>query len=221
MCGRFSQSQDLEDLRNEFRFIDEGLDDLVLTPRYNIAPSQLCPVIINEDGKIKLKMFKWGLIPFWAESEDKYFINARAESITEKASFKGLFHQHRCLVIADGFYEWTKANKHKIPFRITIKNQKLFGLAGLWNKWDKTFKPIYTFTILTVDSNELIGKIHNRMPLIIDKENYEIWLNPEKNEKEMKEIMQPTDSEKIDMYEVSTVVNNPDNDFLECIKPIK
>ncbi|MGI9533395.1 MAG: SOS response-associated peptidase [Thermodesulfobacteriota bacterium] len=221
MCGRFSQAQEIEDLLDEFPFIDKGFEDLILTPRYNIAPTQLGPVIINEDGKNKLKMFKWGLIPFWADSEDIYLINARTETVNEKSSFKGLFKKYRCLVVADGFYEWTKANKHKVPYRITLKDQKLFGFAGLWNKWDKGSRPIFTFTILTVNSNELVGKIHNRMPLIIDKDNYDIWLNPKKNEMEIKEIMQLTDSEKMDMYEVSTVVNNPDNDFLECIKPIK
>lgn len=220
MCGRYTLTKTLEEIQKEFGLIDEGFEDLVFQPRYNIAPSQQSPVVLNEEGKMKIKMLRWGLIPFYAESEDKYLINARAESVGEKAAFKGLFKNQRCLVVADGFYEWGKADGHKEPYRITLKDERLFTFAGLWNIWDKGSEPVHSFTIITVDSNDLVGMIHNRMPLIIDRSNHHIWLDPDKNEKELKEIMVPSRSSDMDMYRVSRVVNNPENETPDCIKPM-
>lgn len=218
MCGRFSQAKDLEELYNEFTFIDEPFDDII-QPRYNIAPSQLSPVIINENGSNKLKMFKWGLVPSWSKDTKIGYrmINARAETISEKPSFKKPFKSQRCLVIADGFYEWQKPDKNtKIPHRFIMKDRKLFAMAGLWDIWSKEKEHLYTFTIITTSENELMKPVHDRMPVILPKENREIWLNPESNEAELKELLVPYDSNKMDKYRVSDVVNSWKNDLPEC-----
>ena len=180
MCGRFSQAKDLEELYDEFTFIDEPFDDII-QPRYNIAPSQLSPVIINEEGKNKLRMFKWGLVPSWSKNTKIGYrmINARAETISEKPSFKKPFKSRRCLVIADGFYEWQRPDKKtKIPHRFIMKDRKLFAMAGLWDIWEKEAEPLYTFTIITTSENELMKPVHDRMPVILPKENRQIWLEP-------------------------------------------
>ena len=218
MCGRFSQAKDLEELYNEFTFIDEPFDDII-KPRYNIAPSQLSPVIINENGSNKLKMFKWGLVPSWSKDTKIGYsmINARAETISEKPSFKKPFKSQRCLVIADGFYEWQKPDKNtKIPHRFIMKDRKLFTMAGLWDVWKQDSDPLYTFTTITTSHNELMKPIHDRMPVILPKENRKIWLNPESNEAELKELLVPYDSNKMDKYRVSDVVNSWKNDLPEC-----
>ena len=218
MCGRFSQAKDLEELYNEFTFIDEPFDDII-QPRYNIAPSQLSPVILNTNGKNLLRMFKWGLVPSWSKDTKIGYrmINARAETISEKPSFKKPFISQRCLVIADGFYEWQKPDKNtKIPHRFIMKDRKLFTMAGLWDVWKKDSDPLYTFTIITTSDNELMKPIHDRMPVILPKENRKIWLNPESNKAELKELLVPYDSNMMDKYRVSDVVNSWKNDLPEC-----
>ncbi len=218
MCGRFSQAKDLEELYDEFTFIDEPFDDII-QPRYNIAPSQLSPVIINEDGNNKLRMFKWGLVPSWSKDTKMGYrmINARAETISEKPSFKKPFKSQRCLVIADGFYEWQKPDKKtKIPYRFTMKDKKLFAMAGLWDIWEKQDDPLYTFTIITTSENDLMRPVHDRMPVILPESNRQIWLDPKSNEAELKELLVPYDSNKMDSYRVSDVVNSWKNDLPEC-----
>lgn len=218
MCGRFSQAKDLEELYDEFTFIDEPFDDII-QPRYNIAPSQLSPVIINEDGNNKLRMFKWGLVPSWSKDTKMGYrmINARAETISEKPSFKKPFKSQRCLVIADGFYEWQKPDKKtKIPYRFIMKDKKLFAMAGLWEVWEKEDDPLYTFTIITTSENDLMRPVHDRMPVILPEGNRQIWLDPESNEAELKELLVPYDSNKMDSYRVSDVVNSWKNDLPEC-----
>ena len=223
MCGRFSLAKEMEDLVNQFGL---PFDDLVLNdlkPRYNIAPGQLSPVIIRED-KNKLKMFKWGLIPFWSKDTKIGYrmINARSETITEKNSFKNPFKNKRCLVIADGFYEWDRPDKKtKIPYRLVMKDREPFAMAGLWEVWEKKADPLYTFTIITTSENNLIKPIHDRMPVILPKDNREIWLDPKSNEAELKELLVPYDSNKMDMYRVSDIVNNARNDVPECIEQIE
>ena len=218
MCGRFSQAKDLQELYDEFTFIDEPFDDII-QPRYNIAPSQLSPVIINDNGKYKLRMFKWGLVPSWSKDTKIGYrmINARAESLSEKPSFKKPFKSQRCLIIADGFYEWQKPDKKtKIPFRFIMKDKKLFTMAGLWESWTRGDKPLHTFTIITTSENEIIKPVHDRMPVILPEANRQIWLDPKSNEAELKELLVPYDSNKMDSYRVSDVVNSWKNDLPEC-----
>ena len=224
MCGRFSQASEIEKIKDEFVHIDEGFDDIVLQPRYNIAPSQLSPVIINEDGKNKLRAFKWGLVPSWSKDTKIGYkmINARAETITEKNSYKKPFKSQRCLVVADGFYEWEKPDKKtKIPYRFVMKDKKPFAMAGLWDTWKKEEESLNSFTIITCSPNDLMEPIHNRMPVILPKLNQEIWLNPKSNEAELKELLVPYDSTKMECYRVSDIVNSWKNDVPECFEENK
>ncbi|NIP30329.1 MAG: SOS response-associated peptidase [Candidatus Dadabacteria bacterium] len=221
MCGRFSLASEIDEIMQQFTIIDEPFDD-VLKPRYNIAPSQLSPVVVNEDGKNKLKMFKWGLVPPWSKDTRIGFrmINARAETVEEKPSFKKPFKSQRCLVIADGFYEWKKQNNKKQPYRFVTSDGKPFAMAGLWEAWKKEAEPLYTFTIITTDNNELMEPVHDRMPVILPRTNQEIWMNLESNEAELKELLVPYDSNKMEYYRVSDIVNSWKNDVPECIMRI-
>ena len=176
-------------------------------------------MIINENDKNKLRMFKWGLVPSWSKDTKTGYrmINARAETISEKPSFKKPFKSKRCLVIADGFYEWQRPDKKtKIPYRFTMKDRKLFAMAGLWDTWNKGEKTLHTFTIITTSENEIMRPIHDRMPVILPDGNRQIWLNPESNEAELKELLVPYDSAKMDSYRVSDIVNSWKNDLPEC-----
>lgn len=222
MCGRFSLAKDIEELRTEFPFIDEGFEDIVLKPRFNIAPSQICPVIINDKGTVKIKMFSWGLVPYWAKDRNIGYkmINARSETVDEKPSYKKPFQTRRCLVPADGFFEWKKEGKSgKTPYRFIMKDKKPFTFAGLWEKWEKEDKPLYSFTILTCGPNDIMEPVHDRMPVILPETNREIWLNEEANKDELKELLVPHDPSKMEIYRVSNIVNSWKNDVPECIEP--
>ena len=168
MCGRYSFAPDLKIVNEHY---DISVNDGDLTPNYNCAPSQLLPVITN-DKSIGFNFFRWGLIPFWAKdiSIGNKFINARSETILEKPSFRNAFRQRRCLVPADAFYEWKQEVKEKIPYRIFLKNQNIFSMAGIWEKCKlPNGETIFSFAIITTQPNTLMTKIHNRMPVILDK----------------------------------------------------
>lgn len=224
MCGRFSLAKEIEELLQEFPFIREGFEDLVLKPRYNIAPSQQCPVIVNENGTIKLRTMLWGLVPHWAKDRNIGYkmINARAKTVDDKPSYKTSFRNRRCLVIADGFYEWKReTGKEKTPYRFMMKDKKPFAFAGLWDRWDKGDGPLDTFTIITCGPNELMEPVHNRMPVILPETNREIWLNERSNTEELRELLVPYDSSRMVMYRVSDIVNSWKNDVPECTNPVE
>lgn len=219
MCGRYSLSK-VESLEKRYKIAPIEFN---ITPRYNIAPTQKVPVIIN-DGVQKLVMFRWGLIPNWAKdiSIGYKMINARAETVDVKPSFKGLFQRRRCLIPADGFFEWKKANKRKTPYRILLKNEEIFSFAGLWDSWVSPQGEIINFfTIITTVANEVLSPIHDRMPVIMNREHEDDWLNNTiSNVKILKGLLEPYPSEElIKIYEVSSVVNSPGNDTIECLKP--
>lgn len=222
MCGRYTLTPEQKALQLEFKFTSAPTPH---EPRYNIAPSQPAPVIVREDENV-LKMMKWGLIPYWAEDPKIGFklINARAETITEKPSFKTAFKKRRCLVPADGFYEWEKgAGKQvKIPHRFVLKSGKLFSFAGLWDIWQTPEgKQLETFTIITTGPNELMKPVHDRMPVILHKEDEEFWLDPQADEKALLSLLKPYDSGLMEEYEVSIKVNSPKEDSPECVKPMR
>lgn len=219
MCGRFVKTTDKDDLQSRFGFEDPV--GVLLEPRYNIAPTQLHPVVIVQDDKRVLRMMKWGLVPHWAKEPGIGYkmINARAEGIEEKPSFRTPFRKRRCLVIANGFYEWKKLDpKTKVPYLIRLRSGKPFAFAGLWEKWDKGPEPLETFTIITTENNELIEPIHNRMPVILHEKDESLWLDPElKDPEKLIPLLKPYPSEEMELYEVSTIVNSPRNDVPECI----
>ncbi|NUM78041.1 SOS response-associated peptidase [candidate division KSB1 bacterium] len=219
MCGRYTNTAKLDAMQLRFDF---DTDETDFVPRYNIAPTQYAPVLILDDsGNKRLEMMRWGLIPHWAKdaSIGNRMINARSETIHEKPVFKSPFQKKRCLVLADGFYEWQKTGKTKQPLRITLKNRQLFGMAGLWSRWkDANGKEIKTFTIITTTPNALMKKIHDRMPVIIPPELEDAWLQGEDLDK-LQGMLVAYPAKEMAAYEVSTIVNSPKNDIADCIKP--
>ncbi len=218
MCGRFSLTKD-ERAINE-RFETSG-SEAPYVPRFNGAPGQNQAVITNQKSD-KISYLKWGLVPFWAKDPaiGNKMINAKAETVDQKASFKNPFKRKRCLVISDGFFEWKKTGAGKIPHYIFLKNHELFAFAGLWESWkNPEGELLNTFTIITTAPNKLMSDLHNRMPVILSKEHEQLWLNGEDPE-ELKKLLQPFDSEKMDLYPISTLVNSPRNDTPEVIQPL-
>lgn len=213
MCGRFSLTVNEAEL-NEFFETSGG--DAPYVARYNCAPTQMLAVITNEKPQ-QLSYFKWGLIPGWAKdpSIGHKMINARAETLSEKPSYKTALRTRRCLVPADAFYEW-RQNGDKIPYRIFLKSSRLFAFAGLWDRWRAPDgSEISSFTIITTGANEFMQAIHNRMPVILNREDEKLWLGSD-NAGELLELLKPYPGE-MDAFPVSKLVNSPANDFPEVM----
>jgi len=221
MCGRLVLKDNIEDLSSCFQI--DNVDDLLLEARYNIYPGQNVPVIIMEERK-KFVMMRWGLVPSWSNDPLIGFqmINARAETLSQKASFKNSFKKLRCIIPCSGFYEWKKLDKKtKVPYFIRLRNGTPFALAGLWDRWNKDGGNLTTFTIITTTPNNIIKPIHDRMPVILKSENHDMWINPDITDTEnISDFLKPYPSEEMELYEISTFVNNPKNDSPECIEPI-
>ncbi len=221
MCGRFTLTVDPADLQEAFPWlaIPEGA-----RPRFNIAPTQPVAVVPNT-GENRLDFYTWGLIPSWAKDPEigNRLINARAETLAEKPSFRTAFRRRRCLILADGFYEWrlNPDGKSKTPMYIRLASGKPFAFAGLWELWNSSDgSQIYSTTIITTQPNALMQSIHNRMPVILPPETYARWLEPaERKPKELTDLLQPFPAEAMTAYSVSRLVNSPDNDRPECIQP--
>jgi len=220
MCGRYTQTTSLKELKERFGFSQPSFE---LRPRYNIAPTQEAPVIINQDGR-QLRMFKWGLIPYWSKDSamGNKMINARAETVAEKASFKRPFQRSRCLVLADGFYEWRKEPGGKTPIRIVLKSREPFALAGLWDTWQAPDKKLVdSFTIITTQANDVMRPIHERMPVILKKDDEGLWLDPKADGKKLTQLLIPCTDEILETYEVSKSVNSPANDAPACVATVE
>ncbi|MFB2897163.1 SOS response-associated peptidase [Aerosakkonemataceae cyanobacterium BLCC-F50] len=222
MCGRYSFTQLAEAIADKFQ-VKEVPE---ISPRYNIAPTQQIATVLvdSESSERQFKMLRWGLIPSWAKDAKMgaKLINARAETVAEKPAFRAAFKKRRCLILADGFYEWQTQNGEKQPFYFRLENGEPFAFAGLWEHWEKgEGEPIETCTILTTEANELMRPIHDRMPVILADKNYDQWLEPEAKKIELlQSFLQPYPTEEMTAYPVSTKVNNPKNDRAECIQPI-
>ena len=222
MCGRFSATFSFREIR--LRWNLQG--DFSFEPRYNVAPSQSVPVIVKGEQGNEAKLMKWGLVPSWASdpSIGNRMINARAETLLEKPSFRNLVSQRRCLVPADGFYEWRREGNRKVPVWIYLKKKEPFAFAGLWDAWRNVElgDVLHTFTIITTDPNALVRPIHNRMPVIYDKEMGRQWLEHQYGSRAMTlaAVLRPWPAELMEAHDVSTVVNSPDNDKPECIQPV-
>jgi putative SOS response-associated peptidase YedK len=222
MCGRFTMTVDPAQLRLAFPWLDIRED---WQPRYNIAPTQPVAVVPNR-GDNRLDFFRWGLIPSWAKDPaiGNRMINARAETLAEKASFRNAYRRRRCLVLADGFYEWRAdvSSKRKQPLYIRLKNGEPFGFAGLWEIWNSPDgSQILSCTIITTEPNELIREIHNRMPVILEQEAIPVWLDPaEKQPQDLQDLLTPYPADDLVAYPVSTLVNSPGNDTPQCILPL-
>ena len=220
MCGRFSIFADPERLAERF---DASLPEEGLRPRYNAAPTQNLPVILNEDAdRRQIQLLRWGLVPFWAEDPaiGSRMINARSETLAEKPSFRTALKKRRCLVLADGFYEWQKTAGGKAPMRITLKSGEPFALAGLWETWkEPTGDLLRTFTIITTSPNELLEPIHNRMPVILPREHEAIWLDNAADQAIWLDMLRPYPADLLTAYPVSKRVNYVGNDDPEVAQP--
>ncbi|HEV3025281.1 MAG TPA: SOS response-associated peptidase [Pirellulales bacterium] len=221
MCGRFTLRTPASHVAEAF-----GLADLFdFQPRYNIAPRQAVAAvrIAQNDGR-ELAFLKWGLVPSWADEPSIGYkmINARSETAATKPSFRRAFKSRRCLIVADGFYEWQKTGSKKQPFYIRLADGAPIGFAGLWEHWKRDGQEIESCTILTTDANELMAPIHNRMPVIVGRDDYGVWLDPAVQEVErLQPLLRPFLSGEMTAYPVSTVVNNPKNDVEECVEALQ
>jgi len=222
MCGRYTQSRETAALETRFRFAPSEIE---LRPRYNIAPGQTAPVVVGGDLR-ELRLMRWGLIPHWAKEEKIGYrmINARAETLNSKPSFKGLLRKRRCLVLADGFYEWAKSpdKKVKTPLRYILKGGDPFAMAGLWTSW-KAPEDIWleSYTIITTNSNDIVAAVHDRMPVILPEEKEGVWLDLGLTDPdELAEVLRPYPADLMEGYEVSRRVNSPANEGKDLIRPL-
>ena len=221
MCGRYSLTTPVEGLRRVFGFLEQPN----LAPRYNIAPSQeIAAVRLGEDGARHFVWLRWGLIPSWAkEARIGYrMINARAETVAEKPAFRAAFGRRRCLVLADGFYEWQKREKGaKQPYRITLADGGPFGFAGLWESWrdPESGERVESATIVVTEANELLRPIHDRMPVILAPADIDAWLDAERPREAAQALLRPCPAAALAAYPVSTRVNKVANDDPAVIAP--
>ncbi len=223
MCGRFVGYRQLDELQQFFP-IDRANCDVAAN--FNVAPTQEILAIYTYEGENWLDRFHWGLVPFWAKdpSIGNRMINARAETIDEKPSFKNAFKKRRCLIIADGFYEWKGTKGQKQPMLITLPDKKPFAFAGLWEIWYKNKQaPAYrSCTIITTEASASIREIHHRMPVILKPEVYRDWLNPQyQNTENLKHILAVERLTELTSYPVSKQVNFARNNDLSLLDPIK
>jgi len=223
MCGRFTLTVDpaeAQDTFSNYSFPEK------FAPRFNIAPTQPVLAIPNDD-KFAADFFIWGLIPMWAKDPQigSRLINARSETLAEKPSFRGSLKYKRCLILADGFYEWKGApgKKTKTPFFIHMKDRKPFAFAGLWDSWNSPDgSQIKTCTIITTEPNELMSLLHNRMPVILHPRDYAKWLDPSaQTPDQLLPLLRPFPADKMDAYPVTPLVNKPANDIPELVVPAK
>lgn len=221
MCGRFTQTAPWEKVKKEFAV--KTSESNLFKPRYNIAPMQIVGVVRQTASEREIQPLKWGLVPSWAKDAEigNRMINARAETLTEKPSFREAFRKRRCLIPTSGFYEWKKTGSGaKQPFYFYLKEKEIFGFAGLWEEWlDKeSGELLETFTIITTGANDVLKPIHDRMPVIIKAENYEEWLDlKNKDPEKLEKLLASYSAKEMDSHAVSRAVNSPTEDSPELI----
>jgi putative SOS response-associated peptidase YedK len=206
MCGRFT-------LHSRDRIKVKGLQtlDLPVEARYNIAPSQQVLTLADFGNGVEARFLAWGLIPSWS-TDGKGFINARAETLEEKPSFSESFRLRRCLIPADGFFEWKRTGREKRPFYFQLDDELPFALAGIWDTWSNRGDAVTSCAIITTAANELVGEFHDRMPAILLHESGEAWLDPKTDHASLREMLKPFPSLKMKSHPVSSGVNSTDND---------
>ena len=219
MCGRYTLASPTERLAEEF-----GVDasSIELSPNYNVAPTQGVAAVLEEGGQRRLEVLRWGLIPPWADDPGigSRMINARSETAPGKPSFRRAFRERRCLIPADGFYEWQRTNGAKQPYYIHMEDGRPFAFAGLWESWSKGGEgEVRTCTILTTGANALLGEIHDRMPVILAPDVHDVWLDPTSERDELTGLLAPYPEDEMEAYPVSRFVNSPSNNDPRCIEP--
>ena len=225
MCGRYTLRR-IDLIRGGFdASLLPSFEEFTERPRFNIAPSQAIPVVrLDSSGKRVLGTVRWGLIPSWTKGKPKHEpINARAETLATSGMFRQAFERRRCLVPADGFYEWRKLDaKTKQPMFVHRRDDGVFAFAGLWERWkpDPEAEPVDTCTIITTTPNELMAPIHDRMPVILDPADYARWLDRETPAADVAGLLRPCPPDEMEARPVSTRVNSPRNDDEECVQPL-
>ena len=219
MCERYTLSTPTEALEQRFH---ATLPREALTPTYNAAPSQILPVICNIHPQ-EITRSAWGFVPEWADGRAgvKPLINARAETVATKPTFRQAFRSKRCLILADGFYEWKRAGKSKVPHRIALKSAEPFAFAGIWSTvHDPSGRPYTTFAILTTEANELMAQIHTRMPVILHAHDEATWLNQRCSLDEAQALLTSFPADLLTLYEVSPKVNSPTYNTPDALRPV-
>ena len=217
MCGRYTLSTPAGRLAEEFQ-LDSSAE---IIPSYNVAPTQQVAAVLEDEGGRRLEMLRWGLVPSWADDPDigARMINARSETAPEKPSFRRAFRGRRCLIAADGFYEWKREEGGKQPYYFRMQDGRPFAFAGLWESWDKGGGELLTCAILTTRPNSVAEEIHDRMPVILPHDAYNAWLDPDADREELGELMIPYPGDDLETYPVSRFVNSPRNNDERCIEP--
>lgn len=213
MCGRFTLTVTMEKLRDFFPLFD--IPDF--KPRFNIAPTQMVLAVRIIGGRTRplVEPLRWGLIPFWADDKKigARLINARADTVASKPAFRAAFKSRRCLILADGFYEWQQLEDKKQPYHIRFQDRKPFALAGLWEKWDKKDEVVESCTIITTEANEVLSPLHDRMPVILQEDAFDPWLDLQfKDVTSLKALLKPFPGNEMESVPVSTMVNNARNE---------
>ncbi len=230
MCGRYTIIHNVQAIAERF---DVAVPHLAVTPSFNVAPTDGVPIIVAEHGSREMYLAQWGLVPFWAKDPEigSRLINARAETLGEKASFKYALSRRRCLIPSDGFYEWQATDGVKQPYYIRLKSGELFAFAGLWETWESPDgSPLISCAIITVEPNALVAPIHTRMPAILRREDEQTWLygRPDADararrgvhETEMMKLVRPYPADQMEAYPVTRAIGNPANNTPRCIEPI-
>ena len=224
MCGRFALRRLPQQL-----LLDLKIDDVpLLEPRYNVAPTQNVAVVRESDGRRTLDMLRWGLIPAWADDPKvgARMINARSETVDTKSAFKMAFTRRRCLVLADGYYEWEAIGKRKQPYLIAIQQDRPFCMAGLWERWHgnttaRLDQPLESCTVITTESNDATADIHDRMPVILNLEESNQWLNPTTEATALKQLLHPYPQPDMTITKVSPYVNNANHEGPACTEVVR
>ena len=222
MCGRFILTSPGKDIQDQFELQHEP----ELTPRYNIAPTQMVAVVRfdQETTAKQFEMLKWGLVPFWAKdaSIGPRLINARCETLGQKPAYRAAFKSRRCLIPTNGFYEWMKEKEKKQPYLIRLADESLFAFAGLWEHWKgPDGSTIESCTVITTEANDLVRPIHDRMPVIIPRKDYDSWLNPEMlGQETFQSLLQPYPSSEMVFFPVNPKVNKATYENPDCIEPV-
>lgn len=224
MCGRYTFAPDLSQIGELFPGFSVSLP-AGLEARYNIAPTQEVPVVLN-DGRREVSLARWGLVPSWAKDPaiGNRLINARAETLAAKPSFRSAYRRRRCLILADGFYEWQKVpgQTRKQPVFVRLRGGEPFAFAGLWEVWRRgEGAPLRSCVIVTTGPNPLLAKIHDRMPVILPRASHAAWIEEgERDPGELGALLRPYPPDAMEAYPVSTLVNSPRNDSPACIEPL-
>lgn len=220
MCGRFTLTPEPSEILRLFPGLTLPSEGVA---RYNIAPTQRVLAVTSATGEARFEMLSWGLIPAWAKDVRiaSSLINARADTVREKPAFRAAFRARRCLIVADGFYEWRTDGKRKRPFHFRLSSGGVFAFAGLWESFATADTPLRTCALITTDANAVVAPVHHRMPVILPLEAHAAWLDPASSPAALSALLVPYAADQMTGWEVSSLVSSPRNDSPACLAPLQ